>query len=224
MPARVFQRLNPGWLKTGAALALGAAVAFIALAEKILKSETQQLDDAALRGLAVQRSPELTSIVLTASALGSWPFVSAATFCLCIAGFFWGKRRAAATLLSAVLGIPMLIVALKPLYARARPDAVAHLDVVDSASFPSGHALAAAVFYGTLALLAVQHTTSHVRRALIIGCAGSIIVSVALSRVYLGVHYPSDVIGGVLVGTTWSLLVLLAAHYLKSGQKARAGM
>lgn len=203
-----------GWLKIGAAIALVAAVAFIALADWILKEETQRLDVAALGWLAMHRTPGLNQFFSAVSGLGSWLFVSSLTLISCIACLFVGARRAAATLVIAVLGIPMLIVVLKPFYGRARPDAVAHLDVVDSASFPSGHALAAAVFFGTTALIAAERTASELRRVLITAAAGSIIVLVALSRVYLGVHYSSDVLGGVLVGTTWSLLVLLAAHSL----------
>lgn len=198
------------------AIALLAAVAFLALSEWILKEETQRLDVAALRWLAQSRTPLLTRFFLATSALGSWLFVSTLTLILCVAGLFIGLRRAVATLLSAVLGIPILVVVLKPLYGRPRPSAVAHLDFVDSASFPSGHALAAAIFFGTTGLLAAQRTTSELRRVLITAAAGSVIALVALSRVYLGVHYSSDVIGGVLVGTTWSLLVLLAAHSINT--------
>lgn len=210
--ARVLRMLRPGWLKTGAAIALAAAVAFLVLAESILKEEAQQLDVAALRWLAAHRTPGLTQFFLAISALGSWLFISTLTLILCVAGLFVRARRAAATLLMAVLGIPMLVVVLKPIYGRPRPNAVTHLDFVDSASFPSGHALAAAIFFGTTALIAAERTASELRRVLITAAAGSIIALVALSRVYLGVHYSSDVLGGVLVGTTWSLLVLLAAH------------
>jgi len=213
--------LRPWWLKIGAAIALTAAVAFLVLAEWILKDEAQRLDVAALRWLATHRTPGLTQFFSLASGLGSWLFVSTLTLILCVAGLFVAARRAAVTLLIAVLGIPMLVVVLKPLYGRPRPDAVAHLDAVDSASFPSGHALAAAVFFGTTALIAAERTASELRRVLITAAAGSIIVLVALSRVYLGVHYSSDVLGGVLVGTTWSLLVLLAAHVLRT-QRSRS--
>jgi undecaprenyl-diphosphatase len=211
-PARVFRIRGPVWLKIGAAIALSAAVAFLVLAEWILKDEAQRLDVAALRWLATHRTPALTQFFLAITALGSWLFVTMLTLILCVAGLFVGARRAAATLLIAVLGIPPLVVLLKPLYGRPRPDAVAHLDFVDSASFPSGHALAAAIFFGSSALIAVQRTTSDLRRVLITACAGLLIVLVGLSRVYLGVHYSSDVLGGVLVGTSWSLFVLLAAH------------
>lgn len=214
-PARVLRISGPLWLKIGAAIALSAAVAFLALSEWIIEDEAQRLDVAALRWLAAHRTPALTQFFLAITALGSWLFVSTLTLILCVAGLFVGAKRAAGTLLIAVLGIPLLIVLLKPIYGRPRPDAVAHLDVVDSASFPSGHALAAATFFGTAALIAAQRTTSELRRVLITTCAGLLILLVALSRVYLGVHYASDVLGGALVGTTWSLLVLLAARFLE---------
>ena len=214
-PARVIRIRGPVWLKIGAAIALSAMVAFLALSEWILEDEAQRLDVAALRWLATHRTPALTQFFLAITALGSWLFVSTLTLILCVAGLFVRARRAAATLLIAVLGIPLWVVVLKPLYARPRPDAVAHLAVVDSASFPSGHALAAAIFFGTTGLIAAQRTTSELRRVLITVSAGLLIVLVGFSRVYLGVHYSSDVLGGVLVGTTWSLFVLLAARFLE---------
>jgi undecaprenyl-diphosphatase len=153
--------------------------------------------------------------------LGSWPAITGLTLALCVTAALHKLRRVAATLAAAVIGIPPLVVLLKPLYARPRPDVVAHLDFVDSSSFPSGHALAASIFFGTLALIASRIVLDDLHRAAIVGSASIMIVLVALSRVYLGVHYPSDVVGGVLVGTTWSLFVLLAAHLVAARQRDR---
>jgi len=216
MPRFTSKLSSTAWLAIGAAIALSAVVIFLELAEELAEDETRQLDVAILRWVATHRSPALTSFFLGVSALGTWIFVSAATLCFCIAAVLRRQRRAAATLAAATLGIPPLVVLLKPLYARPRPDVVAHLDFVDSASFPSGHAIAASVFFGTLALIASRQILDDVHRALIVTAAALIIGLVALSRIYLGVHYASDVLGGVLVGTTWSLLVLLATHLVVS--------
>jgi undecaprenyl-diphosphatase len=209
------------WLAIGAAIALIAAVTFLELAEVIAAEETRKLDIAILEWMAGHRSGPLTAFFRAATTLGSWPAISGLTVALCVMAALRRLRRAAATLAIAVIGIPLLVVLLKPLYARPRPDVVAHLDFVDSASFPSGHALAASIFFGTLALIASRVIRDDLRRALIVGGALLVIFLVALSRVYLGVHYPSDVLGGVLVGTTWSLLVLLVAHIVVGRQRVR---
>ncbi len=210
---RHISKLSPtAWLAIGAAIAASAAFTFLELAEEIAEDETRELDIAVLRWFAAHRSPALTLFFGAVSTLGSWSFVGALTLLLCIAAALRRQLRAAATLAASACGIPALVVGLKPLYARPRPDVVVHLDFVDSASFPSGHAIAASVFFGTLALIVARQTHNEVRRALIASLALLAVGLVALSRIYLGVHYPSDVVGGVLVGTTWSLLVLLAAH------------
>lgn len=207
---RIFRLPSALWLAIGAAIALTSAVAFIVLADVVAVDATRALDVAVLQWLSAHRSPLLTSFFLAATLLGSWPFVTAATLALSIAGVLRGQRRPAAALALAVIGIPALVVLLKPLYARPRPDMVVHLDAVDSASFPSGHSIAAAIFFGTLALIAARGAAHDTARVLIVAGASLAIIAVGLSRMYLGVHYPSDVLGGVLVGTTWSLLVLLA--------------
>lgn len=213
---RIFRLPSAFWLAIGAAIALTSALAFLVLAEVVAADTTRALDVAVLQWLSEHRSPPLTSFFRAATLLGSWPFVSGATLALCISGVLRRQRRPAAALALVAIGIPALVVLLKPLYARPRPDMVVHLDVVDSASFPSGHSIAAATFFGTLALLTARGAAHDTARALIVAGASLAIVLVGLSRMYLGVHYPSDVLGGVLIGTTWSLLVLLALRLTES--------
>jgi undecaprenyl-diphosphatase len=221
VPRLTSQLSATAWLAIGATIALAAAITFLELAEEVAAKETHQLDVAVLQWMDAHRSPALNVFFGAVTMLGSWPAITGLTLVLCIAAALRKLRRAAATLAAAVIGIPPLVVLLKPLYARPRPDVVAHLDFVDSASFPSGHALAAAIFFGTLALIASRIVLDDLHRAAIVGSASIMIVLVALSRVYLGVHYPSDVLGGVLVGTTWSLFVLLAAHLVAARQRDR---
>jgi len=212
MPRFTSKLSATGWLAIGAAIALAAVVTFLELAEDVAEQETHELDVAVLQWMDARRTPALNAFFGAITLLGSWQVITGLTLAVCLGAALQRMRRTAATLAIAVLGIYPLNVLLKPLYARPRPDVVAHLDFVDSASFPSGHTLAASVFFGTLALIASRTILDDVHRALIMSGASIVIVLVALSRVYLGVHYPSDVFGGVLVGTTWSLLVLLGAH------------
>lgn len=197
------------WLASGAAVALAAGAGFLALAEGVAEHETHALDEAALRWLARHRSAALTHFFGWVTELGSWTFVCAMTLALCALALLLRRWRDGATLALSVIGTPLLIVSLKPLYGRPRPSVVSHLALVDSASFPSGHSIAAAIFFGTLALLAAQSVRSAARRALIALLALFFVGLVALSRMYLGVHYPSDVVGGVLAGTAWSIAIVL---------------
>ena len=90
-----------------------------------------------------------------------------------------------------------------------------HLETVVSASFPSGHTLASVVFSVTLALLAAAHTRRRRMRAFLVGYSLAIGALVAVSRVYLGVHFPSDVTGGALVGVAWSLTAVTVNRWLR---------
>jgi undecaprenyl-diphosphatase len=84
-----------------------------------------------------------------------------------------------------------------------------------SSSFPSGHSVLAAVVYLTLGVLLATTVTSRSTRILCIAVAFFLAILVGLSRIFLGVHYPTDVVAGWMVGLVWSVLCLFVAHYLQ---------
>ena len=94
----------------------------------------------------------------------------------------------------------------KGIVARPRPAIVDHLVTVSSASFPSGHATSSAIVYLTLAALVMQIVPGRVVRGYIMGVAGLLVVAIGCSRVYLGVHWPSDVLTGWSFGALWALM------------------
>ena len=115
---------------------------------------------------------------------------------------WWRRgRRPALLLAGASLFASLASSALKAAFDRARPDLIAHLDAVSNASYPSGHATNAAVLYLLFAWLAPPRW-----RALCWALAGAMILLTCLSRVMLGVHWPSDIIGGTMLGTAFALL------------------
>jgi undecaprenyl-diphosphatase len=198
----------------GAAVGACCAAAFLGLASEVAERETERLDSAVLLGVAGLRSPVLTEFFRSITALGSWPVLGLLTLGVVIASWLAGRGRPAVALAVAMAGVPLLSRGLKLIYARARPDMVAHLEEVASPSFPSGHTLGSVVFCSTIALLVYEHIARRSLRLFVVGFSLCVGGSVAVSRVYLGVHYPSDVMGGALVGITWSLCVAAVERWL----------
>ena len=132
-----------------------------------------------------------------------------------------GYRKEAAFLVVANLGSGILSLGLKDAFARPRPplDVVTRITSPESFSFPSGHALSAMVLYTSLAMMAAGLGLPRLKRALI-ALALIIVPTMGFTRVYLGVHYPSDVIGGWTLGACWVWLVYLG--YLMRTQNVPA--
>jgi len=105
--------------------------------------------------------------------------------------------------------------ALKGFYDRPRPDLVPHMTQVDSPSFPSGHAQESAVIYFTLAAMLARLVEPRRLKLYFLGLAALFSFLVGMSRVYLGVHYPSDVLAGWMAGLAWAVLLWTVASYLQ---------
>ena len=192
-------------------LGLAACVLVGWLAGELWVSIIGSSEADAMRSLAEQRSQTLieTARVITWAGSGFVLVPLAVVYCLVLgrAGLW---REAAAVALS--LGGAMLIYELtKTLTARARPS-VEHLQAVTGSSFPSGHATQASAFWLSLvlALRATRVSPFALRMAGI--AATALVLGVAWSRVYLGVHYPSDVLAGVILGSGWALWVRRCLH------------
>ncbi len=126
------------------------------------------------------------------------------------------KRKAAALLiLSASVGGGALTFILKSFFQRQRPSAIVYLVNVDSLSFPSGHSTISAAIYLSLAALLSLVYKKRVVRIYFISAASFLTFIIGYSRVYLGVHYPIDVIGGWSLGVAWASFCWLAAFYLQ---------
>jgi undecaprenyl-diphosphatase len=132
-------------------------------------------------------------------------------------GYLWlmGQRRVALFLLFAILGGLLLSSMLKNGFDRPRPELVSHGSHIYTSSFPSGHSMLSAVVYLTGgALLAMVHSAHRVRLYLI-GCSILTTLLVGVSRVYLGVHWPSDVLAGWAAGAAWAAACWLIAQWLR---------
>ena len=154
-------------------------------------------------------SPGLTRLMLGLTWIGSPTvlFVAAALIAL----WLWWRRlhRDAVTFVTAMLGTSILIATLKLYFHRMRPDVPWALAEEHSFSFPSGHSILAVVLYGILVYLRFQHLHHTWQRVAISLIAAGLVLGIGLSRIYLGVHYPSDVAAGYLVGCAWLTMVIL---------------
>lgn len=153
----------------------------------------------------------ITAFWLTVSWLGDvLPRIGAAALALIV--LLWLRRYRDAWLMTGVLlsGIA-LSSAIKAWVARPRPNLVAHLDHVSSASFPSGHALNSTLFYLTIALLLAPLLRGRSARLTLYTVAALLSLAIGVSRVALGVHYPSDVMAAWLIAAAWLWLWLPAA-------------
>jgi len=134
------------------------------------------------------------------------------------------RRRFASALLvfAVVAGGEAISTTLKRTIARQRPPAVdALIGLPADLSFPSGHALAAMLLYGVIAFLLARAAATRARRLAITSAAAVLVFMVGASRVYLGVHWPSDVVGGWVIGGAW--LALCATVYVRLERRERTG-
>jgi undecaprenyl-diphosphatase len=126
-----------------------------------------------------------------------------------------GKRGAAVLVFVSVSGGALLSTILKLVVARPRPDLVPHLVEVSSASFPSGHAMLSAVVYLTLGALLSRVEGPPRVKIYVLSVAIALTLSIGLSRVYLGVHWPTDVLAGWCAGAAWAVLCWRVALFLQ---------
>jgi undecaprenyl-diphosphatase len=140
-----------------------------------------------------------------------------------IAGLIWllwiGKRAEAAWIAVSLIGASLIDNGLKAWIARPRPALVPHLAQVTDASFPSGHAMVSAALYLTLALMLAEGAKGWAARVAIVAFGATLAVLIGCSRVYLGVHWPSDVLAGWSFGTAWALAVFAGNRWIKRARR-----
>ena len=199
-----------------------AVWAFIELADEVVEGSTAALDEAillALRDPADSTQPLgpawLEEMMRDFTGLGGTGFLTLVT--LAAAGFLVLRRKhkaALAVLVAVGVGI-LLSTLVKMGFDRPRPDLVPHGSYVYTASFPSGHSMMSAVVYLTLAALVTRLIQRKRLKGYALGVAMILTLMVGVSRIYLGVHWPSDVLGGWTAGAAWALSCWLVERRLK---------
>ncbi|MFN0024272.1 MAG: phosphatase PAP2 family protein [Parvularculaceae bacterium] len=199
--------------------ALLCLLIFAAVALLVVTGASQAFDDGVLHALRRAGDPSapagpqwLLTVMRGVTALAGTPLLAVLT--LILTGWFAARREwgSLAVLLAVVLGETALSNGLKVLFDRPRPDLAGHLVEVQTHSFPSGHATSAAAIYLTLAGFVAASAKARIVRNFAFAVAVLMAVIVGASRIYLGVHYPTDVIGGLALGTGWAAIVWIAAR------------
>lgn len=167
----------------------------------------QQYDEAILRWIETLRTPFLNAMMVDVTALGGLALtVIFGLLAICL--FLLVKDPAAAIhLLIAAVGGFAISLWSKGLIARPRPNVIPQLIKVSGFSYPSGHSITTAVVYVTMAILACRHFKSYRARLGIFVLAAMMLTLVSFSRLYLGVHYPSDTLSGAFMGIAWAFLL-----------------
>ncbi len=199
-----------------------AFLAFVHLAGEMGEGDTFAFDRTillAMRDGAPQFNPLgpawLQTVALDITALGGPVVLSLVTF-IVVFYLIVSRRPGEAALVAVSIGTGMLLsTLLKDSFGRARPDLVPHIVVASSASFPSGHAMLSAIAYLTLAGLLMRVQTGWATKVYVLCVAVVLTVSIGTSRIYLGVHWPTDVVAGWCVGAAWAMLCWLIAAWLQ---------
>jgi undecaprenyl-diphosphatase len=218
----VLRRVEPAVL-IAAMLIVGSIWGVIELADEFQEGETHQFDTMILMAMRNPNDiadplgpPWFAEMARDMTALGGLAVLSMMTTAVVGYLLLTRKPRSAVLILVAVIGGLLISVSLKAVFDRPRPELFPHGSYVDDPSFPSGHSMLSAVMYLTLGTLLAKLEPHRRTKAYILGWAIVLAVLVGLSRIYLGVHWPTDVLGGWAAGLAWALLCWIGARWLQS--------
>lgn len=225
---KLFISLNDFRLRPNLAVMIGLTVSILFLiffgklaSETLYKNEMHEFDMIITAFIRYPAGQALDSFMLFVTELGSVTVILALTIILMAVFLLRGWRHEANALLVCLAGAGILNQLLKVLYARARPDL---FRVVEESgySFPSGHSMVSFCIYGFLAYIFSRDFSSICRSWLIYSVAGVVVSLIGISRIYLGVHYPTDVFAGFIAGGTWLSFCTSWLHWLEYREEQRS--
>jgi undecaprenyl-diphosphatase len=205
-------------------LAAGGLYGFILVLDEVMEGKAHAVDTRILLAFRQAGRPDdpvgpawLEIMFRDITALGSFSVLTLIT--IAVLGYLALMRRAgtAVFVLAAVAGGALISSLLKAGIGRPRPDLVSQLVDVSTLSFPSGHAMASAATYLTLGTLLARVLPSRRLRVYVLTIAVAVTLLVGVSRIYLGVHWPSDVLAGWCAGAAWAMLCWLIARWFGMG-------
>ncbi|MGO1713192.1 MAG: phosphatase PAP2 family protein [Senegalia sp. (in: firmicutes)] len=188
---------------------------FIEIAEEVIEKEVQNFDSNIISFLNEYSSSFLDQFFKVITELGSVWFLTAGTLIVSLILFFKEKKKLDTLfLIITVAGSGVLIKALKNIFKRERPSIIPNIDAVGF-SFPSGHAMGSITFYGFLIYLIIKSKFSKLIKWLLSIILALLFILIGMSRVYLGAHFPSDVIAGQLSGLFWMIITIVTLEWIK---------
>ena len=192
-------------------LAIGSLLFFAWLSEEMLKQGTARFDAAIRLAVHLHASAPLTRAMFLFTQLGNWQVIMAGTLCLMLICWYREERGLLLLVLITMAGVGILDGTLKLIFHRARPDPFIGTRP-STYSFPSGHALVSLCFYTLIAGILSLRSDRRWERVVIWTAASLLVGLIGLSRIYLGVHWPSDVLAGYAAGLIWMGAVRLLAN------------
>lgn len=178
------------------------------------EGDTGRFDAAARAGVNSYATPVLTPVMVFFSFVGDWPFLTVLGVVIFAYLLYTKWKREALIFLITNVGELILNFSLKAFYQRARPEPLFEYALPPSYSFPSGHALGSFCFFGILAWIVAANVETARSRWMIYASAALLVLAIGISRIYLGVHHPSDIVAGHLVASVWTLTVISADRSL----------
>jgi undecaprenyl-diphosphatase len=218
---RLFEFLSLSLL-LGLAAAIATLVFFGWLADEVLEGETRHFDDVTRAAVHTFASPAVTTLMRGISFLGSTLFLTAATI-LVVLWFAlrkWGRE--AKLFAITMIGASLLNMTLKLAFKRPRPLPFFNLTAPETYSFPSGHALASCCFFAGLAAILSGRFKSRRTHTVIWIAAATMFLLIGLSRIYLGVHYTTDVIAGFSAALIWILVIRFVEITVSNSARLRS--
>ena len=191
------------YLFSGFMISLVSLIGFCSIAILGKGQKLIQFDQVLISAIQSFESPTLTLVMKFFTQIGSFSSMFVIILFVSLFLYFVLKHRIELILfIFVVAGTPMINQALKQFFHRARPD-LHRLIEIGGYSFPSGHAMNAFAVYGIITFLLWRHISSHLGRTILILISSGFIFMIGTSRIYLGVHYPSDIIGGYFASGFW---------------------
>ncbi len=216
---RIIERM--GWrLLAGLLVSSATLLLFGLLAKQVFEGELSSFDEAIRQAFQGIATPGLTQVMIFFTYLGSSYGILLLFLIALFLLYIFDKMRAAALLTIIMSGKVVLETVLKLSFQRPRPEAFFGFTPPTSFSFPSGHAFSSLCLFGALALIATSGSRSRGSNIIIWVAAVFLILTIGSSRIYLGVHYPSDILAGYLAGIVWlSAIYSIDSRLQKRGAK-----
>jgi undecaprenyl-diphosphatase len=194
-------------LLLGLGTAITALIFFGWLADEVLEGDSRRFDEVTRAAIHQLASPTLTIVMRGFSFVGSTIALTIGTIIVVVRFAMRNLGREAKLFAITMIGAGLLNITLKLAFKRARPEPFFNLSLPETYSFPSGHSLTSAVFFGALAAILTAHIKSKRVRAVIWIVSTLIFLTIGFSRIYLGVHHTTDVIAGFVAALIWILVV-----------------